>query len=416
MEKISNAAPANDGPRTGVTRRNLVKMAALASLSRPGFGQEPRKDSDKEGSQEISNPLRPYGERSSFEKSGRISNQVAYPGTGSTRAPLQDMYGIITPSSLFFERLHSGIPSIDPSQHELLIDGLVDRPLVFTLKDLRRMQSVSRIYFIECSGNSASEHEGRPRNTPQLSHGLVGCAEWTGVPLSALLHDAGVKHKASWVVAEGADGCRLARSLPLEKALDDILVAYGQNGEPLRPEQGYPLRLIVPGWEGNVCIKWLSRIAVTDQPSMARDEASFYTDLLPNGKARQFTFIMEAKSVITRPAGGQQLDEPGFYEITGLAWSGRGRITRVQVSVDGGIKWQEATLQSPVLSKALTRFCFPWTWNGSETTIASRCQDETGYWQPAREQLLEVRGEFAVDHYNGIKWWRVQKGGKITYA
>jgi sulfane dehydrogenase subunit SoxC len=391
-----------------ITRRDLVRMAGLASLAQPVFGQE--------AMDEVARPLRPYGERSRFEKSGRASNQVAYPGTGSTRAPLQDMYGIITPSALFFERLHAGIPTIDPARHELLIDGLVDRTLVFTMKDIQRMPSVSRIHFIECAGNSASEHEGRPQATPQLSHGLIGCAEWTGVPLSALLEDVGVRPEASWVVAEGADRCRLARSLPIEKALDDILVAYGQNGEALRPEQGYPLRLIVPGWEGNVNIKWLTRIAVTDQPSMTRDESSFYTDLLPNGKARQFTFIMEAKSVITRPAGGQRLEDQGFYEITGLAWSGRGRITRVQVSVDNGATWEEAQLQAPVFSKALTRFRYPWTWDGSEVTIASRCQDETGYWQPTREQLIAARGAFAVDHYNGIKSWRIKKGGEITHA
>jgi sulfane dehydrogenase subunit SoxC len=392
----------------GITRRELVRMAGLASLAQPVLSQE----TTHEGAQ----PLRPYGARSRFEKSERYSNQGAYPGTGSTRAPLQDMYGIITPSSLFFERLHAGVPTIDPSAHELLIDGLVERPLVFTMKDIHRMPSVSRIHFIECAGNSASEHEGLPQTTPQLSHGLVGCAEWTGVPLSALLKDVGIRHEASWIVAEGADPCRLARSLPLDKALDDILVAYGQNGEALRPEQGYPLRLVVPGWEGNVNIKWLTHIAVTDQPSMTRDEASFYTDLLPNGKARQFTFVMEAKSVITRPAGGQRLDDPGFYEITGLAWSGHGRITRVEVSVDSGATWQEAQLQAPVFSKALTRFRYPWAWDGSEATIASRCQDETGYWQPTRDQLIAARGPFAFDHYNGIKWWRIQKGGEITHV
>jgi sulfane dehydrogenase subunit SoxC len=403
----SNSTPKAAHVR-GITRRELVRMAGLASLAAPALGQET--------TQEIPQSLRPYGARSRFEKSQRSSNQVAYGRTGSGRAPLQDMYGIITPSALFFERIHAGVPAIDPSLHELLIDGLVERPLVFTMKDIRRMPSVSRIHFIECAGNSAAEHEGRPQATPQLSHGLVGCAEWTGVPLSALLKEVGVKQEARWIVAEGADPCRLARSLPLEKALDDILVAYGQNGEALRPEQGYPLRLVVPGWEGNVNIKWLTRIAVTDQPSMTRDESSFYTDLLPGGKARQFSFVMEAKSVITRPAGGQHLDDPGFYEITGLAWSGNGRITRVQVSVDNGAAWQEAQLQAPILNKALTRFRFPWTWDGNEVTIASRCQDETGYWQPTRDQLLAVRGPFAVDHYNGIKWWRIQKDGEITHV
>jgi sulfane dehydrogenase subunit SoxC len=263
---------------------------------------------------------------------------------------------------------------IDPARHQLLIDGLVENPLIFTIKDLERMLSVSRIHFIECAGNSGSEHAGQPRDTPQRSHGLASCAEWTGVPLSRLLEQVGVKPAGRWVLAEGADACRLARSIPVEKALDDIIVAYGQNGEALRPEQGYPLRLVVPGWEGNVNVKWLSRLQIVDQPAMTRDEAAYYTDPLPSGKARQFTFVMEAKSVITRPAGGQKLDEPGFYEIIGLAWSGRGRIAQVEISVDSGRTWQKADLQEPILSKAFTQFRLPWNWNGNETTIASRRQ------------------------------------------
>lgn len=401
----------SNGKTRSVTRRDLVRMASMAAIATSALGQPAEEAPRKPGQ-----PIQPYGERSPFETSKRISNARAYPGTGSGRAPIEDMYGIITPSSLFFERLHSGVPIIDPRTHELLIDGLVKQPLVFTMKDLHRMRSISRIYFIECSGNSASEHEGHPQSTPQLSHGLIGCAEWTGVPLSALLRQVGLRPEARWIVAEGADAGKLARSLPIDKAMDDILVAYAQNGEALRPEQGYPLRLVVPGWEGNVNIKWLTRIAVTDQPSMSRDEASFYTDLLPNGKARQFTFIMEAKSVITRPAGGQRLDEPGPYEVTGLAWSGRGRIRRVQVSTDGGATWHEAELQTPILAKALTRFNYPWTWDGSEVVLASRCQDETGYWQPTREQLIAARGPFAYDHYNGIKWWKIQKSGEIVHA
>jgi sulfane dehydrogenase subunit SoxC len=330
------------------------------------------------------------------------------------------LYGIITPSALFFERLHAGVPSINPEQHQLLIDGLVETPLIFSMKELQRMPSVSRIHFIECAGNSGSEQAGQPRDTPQKSHGLVSCAEWTGVPLSFLLNKVGIKPQAKWLYAEGADACRLARSIPLEKALDDIIVAYGQNGEALRPEQGYPLRLVVPGWEGNVNIKWLRRLQLIDRPAMTKDEAASYTDLLPDGKARQFTFVMEAKSVITRPAGGQRLDGPGVYEVNGFAWSGRGRILRVQVSVNGGVTWQDAELQQPIFSKALTRFRLPWVWEGAETTLASRCQDETGYWQPTRDELVSVRGLTAgpdgYNHYNGIKWWSVKKNGEITNA
>lgn len=397
---------------SGLSRRQFVRLGAMSTLAAPAIGQEVI--------HEAGEPRRSYGERSSFEKAGRYFNPGAYGGTGSARTPLQDLYGIITPSALFFERLHAGVPSIDPSQHQLLIDGLVETPLIFSMRDLERLPSVSRVHFIECAGNSGSEHVGEPRDTPQKSHGLVSCAEWTGVPLSALLNKVRVKPRAKWLYAEGGDACRLARSVPLEKAMDDIIVAYGQNGEALRPEQGYPLRLVVPGWEGNINIKWLQRLALVDQPAMTKDEAASYTDLLPNGKARQFTFVMEAKSVITRPAGGQVLDGKGFYEISGLAWSGRGRIQRVQVSVNGGREWKDAELQRPILTKSLTRFRLPWTWDGEETTIASRCQDETGYWQPTRDELVAVRGLTAgpdgYNHYNGIKWWRVNRSGELTYA
>jgi sulfane dehydrogenase subunit SoxC len=328
---------------------------------------------------------------------------------------LQDICGIITPSALHFERHHAGVPQIDPRAHELLIHGLVERPLVFTMKHLRRFPSVSQIRFIECAGNTGGDHAGSPGIDPQRSHGLLSCSEWTGVPLKTLLSEAGVKATASWLVAEGADASRLARSLPLAKALDDVLVAYGQNGEALRPEQGYPLRLIVPGWEGNINIKWLGRLQLVDQPYMTRDEAAFYTDLMPDGKARWFTFVMEAKSVITRPAGGQVLDGPGFYEITGMAWSGRGTITRVDVSTDEGKTWQDARLNTPVLPKAVTRFSLPWRWDGGETSLQSRCTDETGYTQPTRAEIVAVRGLNGTDHYNGIKTWFIHRDGKVGH-
>ena len=367
-------------------------------------------------SQQLGAPRRAYGERSPFEKSSRYFRDSPTPASTSSRTPLQDLFGIITPSALHYEMHHSGVPDIDPRHHEVMLHGLVERPLIFSMEDLHRFPSVSRIHFLECAGNSAGEQIGRPGADPQRSHGLLSCSEWTGVPLRTLLEEAGLKSSASWIVAEGSDAGRLARSIPLEKALDDVLVAYGQNGEALRPEQGYPVRLVVPGWEGNVSIKWLGRLHAVDQPYMTPYETASYTDLMPDGKARQFTFVMEAKSVITYPAGGQKLRGPGFYEITGLAWSGRGRVTRVEVSTNGGASWQEAQLNEPVLSKALTRFCLPWSWDGKETSLQSRCNDETGYLQPTLDELLAVRGVNATDHYNGIKLWYVHSDGKVSHV
>jgi sulfane dehydrogenase subunit SoxC len=394
-----------------IGRREFIMLgsAGLGVLAlRPATAREP------------GDPRRPYGERSPFEQAARTFGVSRTPGTGSSRTPLQDLYGTITPSSLHFERHHSGVPKIDPDTHEVLLDGLVERPLLFTTKELRRFPSVSRVYFIECAGNSGREHEGRPGENVQRSHGLLSNTEWTGVPLRTVLEEAGIKQKARWIVAEGADASKMSRSIPLEKALDDVLIAYGQNGEALRPEQGYPVRLIVPGWEGNIHIKWLGRIMVTNEPFMTREEAAIYTDLMPDGKARWFTFVMEAKSVITRPSGEQVLDGGGSYEISGLAWSGRGRITRVEISTDGGKTWMDAPLNAPVLPKAATRFSLPWKWNGDEAALQSRCTDETGYVQPTREQLVFVRGLHAgpdgFNHYNGIKTWFVHRGGKVSHV
>ena len=362
-----------------------------------------------------------YGERSALEKSARsFGASTLAVRTGSSRSPLQDLYGIITPSSLHFERHHSGVPAIDPSTHEIVVHGLVERALKFSMEDLRRLPSVSRVHFIECAGNAGREHRGNPGPTAQLSHGLVSCSEWTGVLLGTLLREAGVKASASWVIAEGADAARHVRSIPLGKALDDTIVAYGQNGEAVRPEQGYPVRLVVPGWEGNVNVKWLRRLQVSDQPAMARDEAASYTDLQPSGKARRFTFEMETNSVITRPSGGHKLSGPGFHEITGLAWSGGGKITRVEVSTDGGARWADAQLQGPVYSMALTRFRFPWSWDGRPASLQSRSTDETGYVQPTREVLIAARGmkegPDGFNHYHGIKSWFVNSAGAITHA
>jgi sulfane dehydrogenase subunit SoxC len=393
-----------------ITRRAFLASSAAVTAASATSAQVPR---------DLGAPRRGYGERSPYEKSVRYFRDSPTPGTGASRTPLQDLYGIITPSALHFERHHAGVPQIDPRQHELLIHGLVERPVLLRMKDVRRFPGTSQIHFIECAGNTGSDHAGKPGADPQRSHGLLSCSEWTGVPLKILLAEAGLKKKAAWLLAEGADASRLARSLPLSKALDDVLVAYGQNGEALRPEQGYPLRLVVPGWEGNINIKWLGRIQVTDQPYMTRDEAASYTDLMPNGKARWFTFVMEAKSVITRPAGGQILEGPGFYDITGLAWSGRGAIRRVEVSTDEGKSWQDAGLSAPVLPKAVTRFSLPWRWDGGQTNLQSRCTDDTGYTQPTREELIAVRGTIpgpdGFNHYNGIKIWYVHGDGSVTH-
>ena len=358
--------------------------------------------------------IRPYGSRSHYEKSSRFFRPTTVPEEATSRTPLQDTYGIITPSSLHFERHHAGVPDIDPDQHTLTVHGLVQRPTIFTVADLKRMPSVSRIVFLECSGNSASEWRGADESTVQRAHGLTSCSEWTGVPLSTLLRECGVDPAATWILGEGADACKLARSIPMSKAMEDVLVAYGQNGEPLRPEQGYPLRLLVPGWEGNINVKWLRRVKVMNQPAMTRWETSKYTDLMPDGSARQFTFEMEAKSVITRPSGGISLNGPGLYELTGLAWSGRGAIARVDVSTDGGNTWLAAELQNPVLPRAHTRFRWTWNWDGAPAMLASRATDTTGYVQPSLATLVEVRGINSFYHFNAIQMWRVSADGTIT--
>jgi len=273
---------------------------------------------------------------------------------------------------------------------------------------------VSRVVFLECSGNGSSEWKGANEPDVQRTHGLTSCSEWTGVLLSTLLNACGVQPRASWILAEGADACKLARSLPLSKAMADVLVAYGQNGEALRPEQGYPIRLVVPGWEGNINVKWLRRIKLLDQPAMTRWETAKYTDLLADGTARQFTFDMEAKSVITRPSGGEKLPASGVYEMSGLAWSGRGRITRVEVSTDGGRTWSDATLQQPVLARAHTRFRWSWKWDGQAAVLQSRCTDDTGYVQPPRDALTAVRGLNSNYHNNAIQSWKIAADGTVT--
>ncbi|HEX9212574.1 MAG TPA: sulfite dehydrogenase [Bradyrhizobium sp.] len=358
----------------------------------------------------------PYGTPSPFEKGvvKNISKTLKQYISASSRTPLQELDGIITPNGLFYERHHGGVPTIDPAQHRLMLHGLVERPLIFTMDDLRRFPSESRIHFLECSGNPGySKPYGK---TASDLVGLVSCAEWTGVSLKLVLQEAGLKPEAKWVVAEGADAAALTRSIPIEKCLDDAILVYSQNGERLRPQQGYPLRLFLPGFEGNMSVKWLRRLHVAAEPAYSREETSKYTDLLPDGTAREFSFYMEAKSIITRPSGGQRLSAPGFHEITGIAWSGHGKIARVEVSVDDGKSWHEARLQEPVLTRALTRFRLPWRWDGKPAVIQSRAIDETGYVQPTLAELLAVRGENYFYHNNAIWPWRIAADGGVTNA
>lgn len=357
-----------------------------------------------------------YGLPSPFEKNvvRRGRGDQVMPGSGSVMTPLQDLRGMITPNGLVFERSHAGVPEIDPAQHRLAVHGLVKQPLLLTMEDITRFPSVSRIHFLECSGNTSREWRSPFAPTVQISHGLLSCCEWTGVLLSTVLEEAGISPGAAWIMAEGADASGMNRSVPLHKCLEDAMLVYAQNGEALRPENGYPLRLFLPGYEGNMSIKWLRRLKVGAEPFMTREETSKYTDSMADGSARQFTFDMDVKSVITSPSGGQKMKQRGFVEISGLAWSGRGRIARVDVSTDGGRTWRDATLQSPVLTRSLTRFRLPWQWDGRESVLQSRAVDEGGHVQPTVKQLVAARGLNSIYHYNAIQSWKIAAGGEIT--
>ncbi|MEE4243973.1 MAG: sulfite dehydrogenase [Kangiellaceae bacterium] len=359
----------------------------------------------------------PYGQPSRFEKNvvRRTVDWLTPERISSISfTPLQDLKGIITPSGLAFERYHGGVPDINPEEHRLIIHGLVEQPLIFTMDDLKRFPSVSEIKFIECPANGGMEWRGPQMEGVQFTHGMLACCEWTGVKLSTLLAEAGVKPEGKWILAEGADGSGMTRSIPIEKALEDTIVVYAQNGEALRPEQGYPLRLVNPGWEGNTCIKWLRRLEVGDQPWYHREETSKYTDLMPDGRARKFSFVQEANSVITSPCPENPWKQTGWYEIEGIAWSGRGKIKGVDISTDGGVTWQQAQLKGLVLSQALTRFSLMFKWDGRPMLLQSRSIDETGYVQPSYEQLREVRGSNSIYHKNAIHTWQLSKDGSVT--
>jgi sulfane dehydrogenase subunit SoxC len=359
-------------------------------------------------------PLSPLGQRSPFERPRRIPLGIRQ---GISLTPLQDLCGIVTPADLHFERHHAGVPAIDPQRYKLLIHGMVERPQVFDLAALKRFPALSRLHFLECSGNGGSSYQGsRPNVSPQIVDGLTSTSEWTGVALATLFREVGVKPGAKWFLAEGEDAAVMARSIPIDKAWDDALIAYGQNGEALRPEQGYPARLLLPGWEGNTNVKWIRRIEIADQPFMTREETSKYTDPLPDCTARLFSFVMDAKSIITFPAYPVRLPDRGWWEIRGLAWSGRGSITTVEVSTDGGRRWAPAELQQPVLPKCHTRFRYLWNWSGAESTLLSRAVDETGYVQPTLAQLRAARGAGTYYHFNHIRAWRVQADGAVVFG
>jgi len=441
-------------------RRFLKSSAALAGLALGGaplaHAQAPGSDSsDSRPPKDLS-----YGVRSRFETSVRTVTlggpRDVTPGLppgemGQRLTPLHESTGIITPSALHFMTGRGArLPDIDPREHRLMIHGMVDRPLVFSMEELKRLPSVSRIHFIECAGNSGVSHykamvkalevAKNPALTKstfviQQVHGRVSTSEWTGVPLSLLLKEAGVQKNASWLVAEGADANRHAKSIPLEKGLDDVIVAYSQNGEAVRPEQGYPLRLVVPGWEGVSNVKYLRSIKVVDKPYYLKVETANYTNLTPDGKASWFEFQVGPKSVITFPSDAHQLSGAGLYEISGLAWSGRGKIARVEVSTNGGRNWTDAQLQQPVFSKAFTRFRLGWNWDGGETLIQSRCTNEFGDIQPTMRELADlwgnrtkppVKGSDAEDFWwsapiyeffsNPIQPWRVTRDGSVHDA
>ena len=357
----------------------------------------------------------PYGKPSKYEKHvvrRDVEWLTASRESSINFTPLHELDGIITPNGLCFERHHAGAAEINPLDHRLLLHGLVDKPLMFTMEDLKRFPRVNRIYFLECAANSGMEWRGAQLNSCQFTHGMVHNVMYTGVLLRDVLNEAGIKPNAKWLQVEGADSAGMNRSLPIEKALEDSILAFKMNGEALRTEQGYPLRLVVPGWEGNLWVKWLRRIEVGDKPWLAREETSKYTDLMADGRSRRYTFFMDAKSIVTNPSPEAPLKHKGRNVLSGLAWSGRGKVTRVDVTLDGGRNWQEARIDGLVLEKSMTRFYVDFDWHGQELMIQSRAHDFTGYVQPTKDELRKMRGVNSIYHNNGIQTWLVRANGE----
>ncbi len=415
-------------------RRDFLRGAFLAAAAIPVAGMaqlpSPRPSPKAEGerailelpehSKGLGQPVvaRAYGLPSQYEQrlQRRESPGLTRVGASSVSfAPLQGLFGIITPNGLHFERHHQGWWDIDPHQHRLMVMGLVKQAKVYTMEDLMRLPAVSRMHFIECGANTGMEWGNVAVPTVQYTHGMLSCCEFTGVKLSTLLDDCGFDRKnGKFVLAEGADGSGMTRTLSMDRALDDVMVAWAMNGEMLRPENGYPLRLVAPGLQGVSWVKWLRRLEVGDQPWATKDESIHYIDLLPDGTHRQYSSIQECKSVITTPSGGQLLLDKGFHNVTGLAWSGRGKVKRVDVSFDGGRNWKTARMESPVQTKCLTRFNVDWVWDGRPAILQSRAMDETGYVQPKINQLREVRGKRSIYHNNAIQSWKVAQDGEVS--
>jgi len=415
-------AGSSDTPPPSPARRRLVLAAGAAAvgvplsvLSEAARGKTAPPDPTKVTGMPVA-ANDGYGHPSPFETARRVAAPNPSPLTSWSLTPLADLVGNITPSGLHYERHHAGVPTIDPLRHMLTVHGMVTTPKRFTMDDIKRMPVVTRKHFIECSGNTASEWKKPTAKTVQSSHGLLSTSEWTGVSFATLARETGIAEGARWVLAEGSDAALMTRSIPIDKMLDDAMLAFGQNGEALRPEQGYPLRLLLPGYEGNTHIKWLRRIEISDRPFMTREETSKYTDLKGDGIADQFVFVMEAKSVITAPSGGMRIAQHLPTDITGYAWSGRGRIQSVEVSVDGGSTWYPAQLADTPLPKCTVRFHFPWRWDGRPARLVSRCTDETGYVQPTNEALVALRGLNYHYHYNGLQSWDVASNGEVGVA
>ncbi|MGH7628286.1 MAG: sulfite dehydrogenase [Gemmatimonadales bacterium] len=417
MTAASNPEAAPDPTRRALLAGAAAAGVAALAASLPGSAatQEPAAPPVPPDATKVpGGPTTALSARSPFEQPARTPvGQLA----GASYTPIHQLAGTITPTDLWFERHHNGVPQIDPSRWRLLLHGLVDHPLSFSLVDLRRLPSVTRTCFLECSGNGRNGYRSPRRElSPQQIDGMSANAEWTGVRVATLLGEAGVQRAARWVLAEGGDAAVLSRSVPLEKMLDDALLVYAQNGEALRPAAGYPVRLLLPGWEGNTCIKWIRRLEVIAQPNMSRDETSKYTDPLPNDTARRFSFVMDVKSTLTRPTYPAVLAGPGWIELSGIAWSGRGKITRVDLSTDGGRTWAPAELQQPVLDKAHVRFIRMWKWDGRRAVLLSRAVDETGAAQPTLAEFRARRGSGTDYHFNYIRAWVVEPDGRVFYG
>ena len=406
-------------------RRAFLARGLAASTLVPVVGTIPRADAAETTETALPWTEQPgalfsnYGQPSAHEAGviRWISANSGTPSNGISWSPLHELEGSITPNGLHFERHHNGVPQIDPAQHRLQLHGLVEQPLEFSVEALRRYPMVSHQLFIECGGNSNAGFNSRPIQSPVgYFHGLVSCSEWVGVPVRLLLAEAGLRKGAPWAIVEGADALEHHMSVPTAKLLDDAFIALYQNGERLRPENGYPLRLICPGYEGVLNVKWVKRIELSREPAMSRNETARYTELQPDGRARAFTFVMEAKSLITKPSVSMTLPAQGYYEIIGLAWSGRGRITRVEVSADAGDTWAEASLDEPIRPRCFTRFRIPWHWHGQTAILKSRATDETGYVQPERDALVGARGRHGYFHNNAIVAWQVEEDGFISHV